>query len=217
MISETVLAAIQQSGALSLTDSLIVAVSGGCDSVALLHILCAIQGRLGVRLHVASVDHGLRGARGQADVAFVRDLAAHLQLPFSAGRVDVPQLARDWGIGIEAAARRARYDFLARLADEQSSRCVAAGHHANDQAETILMHIIRGSGARGLSGMSTLSAMPYHPQIMLLRPLLALARDELEAYCAAHNLWRFGLMNPMPTETSVAIICATRSLVGSRA
>ncbi|MCY3779687.1 MAG: tRNA lysidine(34) synthetase TilS [Chloroflexi bacterium] len=168
--------------------TIVVAVSGGCDSVALLHILRSLQNRLLVNLHVASLDHGMRGEAGQGDVIFVRGLAEQWQLSCTVGRADVPELARQWGIGLEAAARRARYDFLARVAQQESSSCVAVGHHANDQAETILLHIVRGSGARGLGGMRILSPMPFHPEIKLFRPLLSLSRVQLESYCAAHKL-----------------------------
>lgn len=188
MIADSVLRTIEQSRAFSQTATVIVAVSGGCDSVALLHILQSLQSQLKVKLHVASLDHGIRGDAGQSDVEFVRALAESWQLPCTVGHFDVPKSARDWKIGLEAAARRTRYDFLARVARQENSRCVAVGHHANDQAETILMHIIRGSGARGLGGMRTLSPMPYHSEIELFRPLLSLKRDQLEAYCLARNL-----------------------------
>ena len=130
----------------------------------------------------------MRGEAGQRDVIFVRGLAEQWQLPCTVGQADVPKLARQWGIGLEAAARRARYDFLARVAHQESSACVAVGHHANDQAETILMHIVRGSGARGLGGMRILSPMPFHPEIELFRPLLSLSRVQLESYCSAQKL-----------------------------
>ncbi len=188
MIAESVLQTIEHTSVFSETGSVVVAVSGGCDSVALLHVLHSLQARLEVDLHVASLDHGIRGEAGQHDVNFVRSLAQRWKLPYTAQRAEVPKLAREWGIGLEAAARRARYDFLACVARQQGSSCVAVGHHAQDQAETMLMHIVRGSGARGLGGMRTISPMPFHPAITLFRPLLSLAREQLEAYCAAHNL-----------------------------
>ena len=191
MIHETVLNAIRHARAFTPGETLVVAVSGGCDSIALLHILRELRLSLGIALHVATLDHGLRGAAGQADAAFVSDLAQCWNLPCTSGRVDTPKLAREWGMGMEAAARRARYDFLAGVARSQNSSCVALGHHADDQAETLLLRLVRGSGARGLCGMRVLSAMPYHPELELLRPLLALSKQQLQAYCAAHDLeWR---------------------------
>ena len=97
-------------------------------------------------------------------------------------------LSAEWGMGIEAAARRARYDFLAQVAREQGARCVAVGHHSLDQAETILMNIVRGTGTRGLRGMQVLSDMPRHAGIRLVRPLLRIAKHELEWYCHEHKL-----------------------------
>ena len=172
MIADEVLKTIKRQDLLAESQRAIVAVSGGCDSVALLHILLSIRRGLGLDLHVASLDHGIRGAEGQADLNFVRELAAGWDLPVIADQVDVPELAREWGVGFEAAARRARYDFLARAAKQAGSDCVFVGHHADDQAETILMRIVRGSGIRGLRGMRTASPMPFHPEITLIRPLL---------------------------------------------
>ena len=91
-------------------------------------------------------------------------------------------------MGIEAAARRARYDFLARVARQEDCQCVVLGHHADDQAETILLNIIRGSGLRGLGGMRLVSPLPGHPQLKLVRPLLTINRAELEQYCKANRL-----------------------------
>ncbi len=188
MIVESVLRSIGQTSALAEAATLIVAVSGGCDSVAMLHILRALRTRLDLALHVASLDHGIRGEAGQDDVNFVRGLAERWQLPCTTARVNVPALAREWDVGLEAAARRARYDFLATVAQEENSNCVAVGHHARDQAETILMRIARGSGTRGLGGMRVVSPMPFHPSITLFRPLLSLSREQLEAYCAGQDL-----------------------------
>ncbi len=188
MIAERVQQILEQSGAIGGSRKLVVAVSGGCDSVALLHILVGLRGALALDLHIASLDHGLRGEAGRADLDFVRRLATRWGLPHTLHQVDVPQLSRAWGTGIEQAARRARYDFLARVARQEGRRNVALGHHADDQAETILMHVLRGSGLRGLRGMRLLSPMPGHPQFNLLRPLLTLKRAQLEAHCQAHNL-----------------------------
>ena len=111
MIVESVLRSIGRTSALAEAATLIVAVSGGCDSVAMLHILRALRKRLDLALHVASLDHGIRGEAGQDDVNFVRGLAERWQLPCTTARVNVPALAREWGVGLEAAARRARLRF----------------------------------------------------------------------------------------------------------
>ncbi len=188
MVLETVSSTLAQNAALIPGETVIVAVSGGCDSVALLHLLRRWGESIDINLHVASLNHGIRGAAGQQDLDFVAELASRWRLPHSLGRADVPSLAREWGVGIEAAARRARYDFLARVAGEQGSSCVTVGHHALDQAETIIMNIVRGSGSAGLRGMKVLSPLPGHPGLRLVRPLLQLSKDDLESYCRDHNL-----------------------------
>lgn len=188
MILNTVLTTLRQHDAIALGELVIVAVSGGSDSVALLHLLIRLKDALGIDLHVASLDHGLRAEAGQLDLKLVAGLAARSRLPYTLGHVDVPGLSAEWGIGIEAAARRARYAFLAQVAREQGARRVAVGHHALDQAETILMNIVRGTGARGLRGMQVLSDMPQHAGIRLVRPLLSIAKRELEMYCHERKL-----------------------------
>ena len=188
MVLETVSNALAQNAAFVPGETVIVAVSGGCDSVALLHLLKRWGESNNINLHVASLNHGIRGAAGQRDLEFVAELAARWRVPHSVGQADVPSLAREWGVGIEAAARRARYAFLARVAGEQGSACVAVGHHALDQAETIIMNIARGSGSAGLRGMRALSPLPGHPGLRLVRPLLQLSKDELETYCRDHKL-----------------------------
>lgn len=187
-ILQTVLRIFKHYKLLSANQTLIIGVSGGTDSLALLHILHQLRLELAIDLHVATLDHHIRGADGAADVEFVKRTAEQIALPYTAGHIDVPHLAADLSIGIEAAARRARYDFLAEVARQQNAQVVAVAHHADDQAETILMHMIRGSGLKGLRGMAVLSSMPEHPDIQLLRPLLSISRQELEQYCIEHDL-----------------------------
>ena len=166
----------------------IVAVSGGIDSVALAHMFCALRHQFDIQLHVASLNHGIRGDNAQGDLRFVARLAREWRLPYTVSVADVPQFALRNRIGIEEAGRRARYSFLARVAAESGAHCVAVGHHALDQAETILMHIVRGSGLPGLRGMRFSSPMPDHPTVRLIRPLLNLTRAELEQYCLEQDL-----------------------------
>ena len=179
---------IRQHGLIPPDSVVIVAVSGGMDSVTLLHILNRLCESHDFQLHVASLDHGIRGEDGASDLAFVRDLARASNLAFSGGTVDVPALAKRESIGIESAARKARYDFLAHVAKQQGASSVAVAHHAHDQAETIMMHILRGAGLRGLRGMQLKSPLPGQPQITLIRPLLHQSREQIEAYAARHQL-----------------------------
>lgn len=168
--------------------TVVVSVSGGADSVSLLHVLSRLSQGMGFRIHVASMDHGIRGEAAARDVQHVREIATRWELPFTAGSADAPAFAKREGIGLEEAARRVRYDFLAKLAMRHDAACVAAGHHALDQIETILMHMVRGSGIKGLRGMRMSSPMPYHEEMTLVRPLLNVTRDEIEAYCVENCL-----------------------------
>lgn len=168
--------------------TVLVAVSGGADSVSLLHVLFRLSHAVPFDIHVATLDHGIRGDAAARDVQHVREIATRWELPFTAGSANAPALARRGGIGLEEAARRLRYDFLAKLALQLDAACVAAGHHANDQVETILMRIVRGSGIKGLRGMQMSSPMPYHGDLTLIRPLLNVTREAIEAYCAENRL-----------------------------
>jgi tRNA(Ile)-lysidine synthase len=167
---------------------IVVAVSGGADSTALLLILARVAKVMRLSLHVAHFDHGLRGGEAsQRDEAFVQDLAELLCLPLSVGRGDVRAVAKRERLSLEDAARRERYAFLERVAQETGASAVATGHTASDQAETVLLHLVRGAGLAGLAGMAPKAAWPFpgHESLSLLRPLLRLSRNETLAYCDA--------------------------------
>ena len=126
----------------------VVAVSGGGDSVGLLRVLHQLAGPLGLRLSVAHLDHGVRGEAARADAAFVAALAGSLGLPFVLGTWQPTRSGH-----FESDARRARYDWLTEVAHARGASVIAVGHTRDDQAETILHRIIRGTGPRGLAGM----------------------------------------------------------------
>ncbi|HEY3396720.1 MAG TPA: tRNA lysidine(34) synthetase TilS [Armatimonadota bacterium] len=156
--------------------SVLVAVSGGPDSVALLHLLWTLREERGLRLGVAHLNHGLRGAEADADAAHVAALAAQLDLPLIAETAGVPALAAERGLSLEAAARQARYEFLERAAATGDWDRVALGHTASDRVESVLLNLLRGSGLHGLRGM------PARRE-RFIRPLLLAERAETEAYC----------------------------------
>lgn len=185
-----VLRTIRQHKLIAPGSTVVVAVSGGVDSLALLHSLHAIAPRIGCTLHVATLDHGLRGQAGAEDAAFVAAEAERLGLACKLGKRDVPALMQQWEMGTEAAARRARYEFLAEVAQAVGADTIAAAHHADDQAETVLMRLIRGAAMRGLAGMRLSAPLPYAPEsgLRLIRPLLGLRRAQLERYAAALDL-----------------------------
>jgi tRNA(Ile)-lysidine synthase len=166
-------------------------VSGGPDSVALLLILAHLREVLGLELWVAHFDHGLRRrAAREGERAFVSRLAEELGLPFLFSQGDTRAHARRHRLSLEEAARALRYTFLASQAERLGAGCVATGHTASDQAETVLMHIIRGSGLAGIAGMQPRSPWPFpgHPGLVLVRPLLAVSRRHSERYCQEEGL-----------------------------
>jgi len=180
-------------------EPVVVGVSGGPDSVALLDLLR----RAGVHPHVAHLHHGLRGADADADAGFVAELAAHWGLPCTVARAEVPAYAQREGLAFEEAARRVRYGFLLQTAQQLHITSVAVGHHADDQAETVLMHLLRGAGPAGLRGMApvtsfeTLTPLLVAPDgtpvsrgapVRLIRPLLDVPRVDIEAYCSVQGL-----------------------------
>lgn len=193
-IPRAVRLAVQRYQLLSPGITAIVAVSGGPDSLCLLHLLHALAPELDVRLHVAHLHHGLRGSEADADAAFVQETAAAWGLSCTVERADVASVAQQTGATLEEAARAARYAFLGRLAQQLGAPVVAVGHHADDQAETVLMHFLRGSGLAGLRGMQPVSRFPlpdHQPpgfDLSLIRPLLFTPRSAILAYCSQHML-----------------------------
>ncbi|WP_420644545.1 tRNA lysidine(34) synthetase TilS [Candidatus Leptofilum sp.] len=164
---------------------LLIGVSGGADSLALLHLLWQQVGA--GRLVVAHLNHQLR-PEAAADAEFVVETAASWGIPCKMGRVDVAALAEQSRLSLEAAGRLARYQFLASTADEVIADAVLVGHHADDQAETVLLHLLRGSGSSGLQGMRPVGVVPGSEGMVLLRPFLTTSRAEIEAYCIRHRL-----------------------------
>ncbi len=192
---------IEQNQLLAFGETVVVGVSGGPDSLCLLHALCRLRSEYDLVLHVAHLHHGLRGPDADADAEFVHALAADWRLPCTVERADVPALAAEHRLAVEEAARRARYAALSRVAERAGARTIAVGHHADDQAETVLMHWLRGSGLAGLRGMLPLTLLgdyrlleenagppPFSPHLRLIRPLLEVNRAEIEAYCDYHGL-----------------------------
>ena len=169
----------------------LLAVSGGPDSVALLLILAHLREALDLELWVAHFDHGLRRrTQREAERSFVSRLADELSLPFVFGQGDTRAHARQRRLSLEEAARALRYAFLSSQAERLGAGAVATGHTASDQVETVLMHIIRGSGLAGIAGMQPRSPWPFPGRagLALVRPLLAVSRRQSERYCQEEGL-----------------------------
>ncbi len=168
---------------------LLLAVSGGADSTCLLHLLAALREELAIELHVAHLDHQLRGDESVADADYVKELAASLDIPLTMDRVDVMAYQKKNRLSLEEAAREVRYGFLAQTAASIDAGYIATGHTLDDQVETILMHIIRGTGVRGLTGLKAAAEWELNGQrFNLIRPLLAVSRNQTAAYCKRHKL-----------------------------
>ncbi len=168
---------------------LAVAVSGGPDSLALLHALNALKRDLRLDLVAAHLNHGLRPESAREDAAFVRAFAESIGVPVRVGAADADAFRRERRLSLEDAARRLRYEFLAEVAAETGADAIALGHTADDQAETVLMRILRGTGLDGLGAMSPLSAATWAGRrVNLFRPLLGVYKSETVAYCADNRL-----------------------------
>jgi bifunctional protein TilS/HprT len=206
-VAATVRASLLQHQMIEPGDTVVVAVSGGPDSLCLLHVLSALADGLGMALHVAHLDHMLRGAESSADAAFVAATARAWKLPSTVVARDVRAVAQATRGNLHQAGRLARYEFLASVAQACGARAVAVAHNADDQAETVLMHLLRGAGPAGLRGMrpvipwedwglgvegrglgADLERPTPNPAPLLVRPLLQVPRVAIEAYCAAHGL-----------------------------
>lgn len=160
---------------------LVVAFSGGADSTALLVLFCALRSKLGIELHAAHLDHGLR-AESAAEAEAARELCRELGVPFHLKREDVGALAQVWGCGIEEAGRRARYAFLEECRREVGAAWVLTAHHVGDLAEDLLMRLTRGAGWPGLGGMRAVVSEEVRgaePARHLVRPLLMREKREL--------------------------------------
>ncbi|MFQ5494424.1 MAG: tRNA lysidine(34) synthetase TilS [Phycisphaerae bacterium] len=165
-------------------EAVVVGVSGGRDSMALLHLLLGLNEKFDwrLKLHVAHLNHQLRGAEAEKDAAFVRAAADNLSLPCTIESCRVAELAKAESLGVEEVARRERYAFFERTCLRVAARCVAVAHHADDNAETILHRVLRGTGLRGLMGIPQNRPLNANSDVRLVRPLLRVTRDALGAY-----------------------------------
>ncbi|HEX7055842.1 MAG TPA: tRNA lysidine(34) synthetase TilS [Bacilli bacterium] len=178
-------ATIEEEGLLARGDKIVVAVSGGPDSVALLHVLFSLAKKWDWQLVAAHVNHRFRPAESEKEAEQVRLLAARLDVPFAYAQIDVPAYASERGLNPQAAAREKRYAFLHEAANQYGATKLALAHHADDQAETVLMRIIHGTGLTGLAGIPIKRT---EKNLQLIRPLLRNTKRELENYCRAAGL-----------------------------
>ncbi|MBN2507358.1 MAG: tRNA lysidine(34) synthetase TilS [Verrucomicrobia bacterium] len=180
--------AIRRRKLLRAGERVLVAVSGGLDSMVLLHALHQLSRRHGWALTVAHVNHRLRGRSSAADERLVRATARHLRLPCVVGRADVASRARREGLSLEVAARQVRHELLARAARARRIGTVALAHQADDQAELFLLRLLRGAGSDGLAGMKWCHPSPADRRVRLVRPLLHLTREALREFACERGI-----------------------------
>ncbi|MBE5972197.1 MAG: tRNA lysidine(34) synthetase TilS [Lachnoclostridium sp.] len=166
-------------------DGVLAAVSGGADSVCLLLVLKELEESLGIHVAAFHLNHGLRGAEADRDERYVRELCERLQVPLKVVKENVAGYAKERGLSEEEAGRVLRYQWLEKTAAELSCQKIATAHHEDDQAETVLMNLFRGSGLRGLGGIRPVRMLSERWTI--IRPLLDVNRQEIETYLIEEN------------------------------
>jgi tRNA(Ile)-lysidine synthase len=169
---------------------MLVGVSGGADSVCLLYILDQLKGILGISLHVAHLNHMLRGVDSDLDAHYVAEISGTLGIPAIIERCDVEVYRKEHRLSLEEAAREARHVFFAEAAKSVGACCIALGHTQDDQVETILMHLVRGTGLDGLRGMRPITPLRLQGDrvLVVVRPLLEVTEKETEDYCRTQYL-----------------------------
>jgi len=164
-------------------DKVIVAVSGGPDSTCLLYILNELKEELGITLFGAHLNHCLRGLEADKDEEYAKKTCESLNIDFYSKKVDIHRVSREKNISCEMAGREVRYEFFEELMNKLDASKIALAHNANDQAETILMRIMRGTGIEGMVGIKPVRDKIY------VRPILHLSRCEIEKYCEENNIY----------------------------
>lgn len=164
----------------------LLAFSGGADSSALLHILFEDAKNNGYELHAAHFNHGIRGDEAERDAEFCKRVCNSLNIPFYLGKADIPALANESGNSIEAEAREKRYAFFEKIMRENNIPILVTAHHAEDQIESILLHILRGSGIVGLRGMTDCRSLA--DGLFLVRPMLKTEKEDILSFCAENNI-----------------------------
>ncbi|MBR6498534.1 MAG: tRNA lysidine(34) synthetase TilS, partial [Clostridia bacterium] len=182
----------------------LVALSGGKDSVCLLRLLCLERDRGALSLFAAHVEHGIRGEASKRDMEFCFELCQSLGVPFYSLGTDVPRLAEESGEGLETCARRVRHEFLRKTARELNCDLIALAHHRRDRAETLLMHLLRGSSLKGMAAMPEIDKKPGGAT--LVRPLIDVSPEEIKQYLEdIGQPWREDATNFLPDNPRNAI------------
>ena len=182
MIFEKVLSTINKYNLIQKGDKIVLGLSGGPDSICLLHILNRLKQDLDIELYAAHLNHQIRGIEAQKDALYFAQMCESMGITYFIKSIDVPKYCEDNGVSIEEGARKLRYEMFDEIKNKTKCNKIAIGHNLNDQAETVLMRIMRGTGLQGLRGIE------YIRENGIIRPILDLERSEIEAYCKEHSL-----------------------------
>ena len=182
MVFEKVLSTINKHNLIESGDKIVIGISGGPDSVCLLHILSRLKEKLNIELYAAHLNHQIRGIEAQKDALYVSEICDEMGITYFLKSIDVPKYCKDNSLSIEEGARKLRYEMFDEIKKRTKSNKIAIGHNLNDQAETVLMRIMRGRGLQGLRGIE------YARENGVIRPLLDIERKDIEEYCKVHNL-----------------------------
>ena len=182
MVFEKVLSTINKYNLIESGDKIVIGISGGPDSVCLLHILNRLKEKLDIEIYAAHLNHQIRGIEAQKDALYVSNMCDEMGITCFLKSIDVPKYCKDNSLSIEEGARKLRYEMFDEIKQKTKSNKIAVGHNLNDQAETILMRVMRGTGLQGLRGIE------YSRENGIIRPLLDIERNDIEKYCEVHNL-----------------------------
>lgn len=182
MIVDRVRSTINKYNLLQKGDKIVLGLSGGPDSVCLLHILKQLEEEYDISIYAAHLNHQIRGIEAQKDVMYISQLCDSLGVKFFVKSINVPEYCKKNGLSIEEGARKLRYEMFYEIKQKTKSNKIAIGHNLNDQAETILMRMMRGTGLQGLKGIE------YKRDETIIRPILDIERSSIEAYCEEYNL-----------------------------
>lgn len=182
MIFDKVLSTINKHNLIQKGDKIVLGLSGGPDSVCLLHVLNRLKKDFNIEIYAAHLNHQIRGIEAQKDALYVSKLCEDMGIIFFVKSINVPKYCENEGLSLEEGARKLRYEMFYEIKDKIKVNKIAIGHNLNDQAETVMMRIMRGTGLKGLKGID------YIRDNCIIRPILDVERNEIEEYCEAYNL-----------------------------
>ncbi|HAT4798030.1 TPA: tRNA lysidine(34) synthetase TilS, partial [Clostridioides difficile] len=179
---DKVLSTINKHNLIQKGDKIVLGLSGGPDSVCLLHVLNRLKKDFNIEIYAAHLNHQIRGIEAQKDALYVSKLCEDMGIIFFVKSINVPKYCENEGLSLEEGARKLRYEMFYEIKDKIKANKIAIGHNLNDQAETVMMRIMRGTGLKGLKGID------YIRDNCIIRPILDVERNEIEEYCEAYNL-----------------------------